>query len=249
VRWSSGNVSDDVSLAIDRVASAWSAADVEANLMAGGFGGPSLSPRSRVRAAGRARDRFGSARARDLELEYAIVDLGREKLVARFAGRPAVVAYNRGVLRQSLESLEGDRLLTAELVRPVTLRLEGVSLPHPRAPAVLLPAGWTREGLDAFTVPGLGPADAAALSSPEGDFTVSCRTFWWEKGTPPRELGPAGAYERRDERLGVSYRIEGLFVALGRGVVAFEVVAPESKGKLVEGLLPAWRSAEGSTRR
>src|SRR5262249_60475310 len=62
VRWSSGAVSDDVSLTIDRVASPWNAADVEAFLVGGGFGGAKLSPRSRARAGGRDSDRTGPAR-------------------------------------------------------------------------------------------------------------------------------------------------------------------------------------------
>ena len=260
LRWDSGSAPDEVSLVIDRVASPWSTADLEAHLLAGGFGAPRTVPRPQKRTAGRPRDRVGSARGREVELEYAVVDLGAEKVVARFLGPPAAVAYNRSVLRGALESLEADRLLTAEIATPLAVRLEHVSLSDPRAPQLVLPTDWTREGAAGSVPPALGEADAGAAGSPEGDFTVSCRALWWQtaavspedalgallrrRGIAPGS-GPGGAraYRLREDRLGVVYEIEGTFLPLGGGLLQMEVRAPEAKSALVQGVLPAWQEA------
>ncbi|HSB61695.1 MAG TPA: trypsin-like peptidase domain-containing protein, partial [Vicinamibacteria bacterium] len=241
VRWDSGGTADEVSLVIDRVASPWTAGDLEAYLLAGGFGGPRAAPRPRLRAAGRARDRFGSARGAEAGLEYAVLDLGREKLVARFAGPQAAVAYNRAAMHQALESLEADPLLSAEVAAPLAVRLEPVPVSHPRAPAVALPAGWTREGVYAPGTPGLPPPESGAAASPPGDFTVACRALWWEAArlSPPQ----ARTYRLREDRLGVAYEVEGLFLPLGSGLLQLEVQVPHDKLGFVQGLLPAWRTA------
>lgn len=241
LRWDSGSARGEVALAIDRVASPWSVEELEAHLLAGGFGGPRATPRPRHRAAGRARDRFGSARGAEAEIDYAVVDLGREKLVARFTGPPPAVAYNRAVLREALESLEGDRLLVAEVGAPLVVGLEAFALPHPRAPAIVLPAGWTREGASGTALSALRPAEAGAAASPPGDFTVACRALWWEAvGLAPGQGQP---YRRREDRLGVAYEIEGAYLAQGAGLLLLEVQAPQVKRSFVEGLLPVWRRA------
>ena len=48
-------------------------------------------------------------------MAYALVDLGREKLVARFVGPAEQVAFNESVLRESLTSIEAARLLVGQL--------------------------------------------------------------------------------------------------------------------------------------
>jgi hypothetical protein len=248
LRWDAGGAPEEVALVIDRVASPWSAADLEAHLLAGGFGGPRTVPRPRKRAAGRPRDRLGSARGGEAELEYAVVDLGGEKVIARFLGPSLVVAYNRSVLRRALESLEAERLLSAEVAAPLVVRLEGVSLPDPRAPAVVLPADWTREGASGSDPPVLPEADAGAAASPEGDFTVVCRALWWQTaGASPEQA--ARSYRLRENRLGVVYEVDGTFLPLGGGLLQLEVQAPEAKSRFVESVLPAWREAVAALRR
>jgi len=242
LRWDARGGPEEVTLVIERVASPWSAAELETHLLAGGFGGPRTVPRPRKRAGGRARDRFGSSRGGEAELEYAVVDLGAEKLVARFLGPPLAVAYNRSVLRRALESLEAERLLSAEVAAPLAVRLERVSLSDPRAPAVVLPADWTREGASGSSPPLLAAADAGAAASPEGDFTVACQALWWRTAAVPPEQ-TAGFYRRRENRLGVVYQVDGAFVALGRSLLQLEVQAPEAKSRFLEGVLPAWREA------
>jgi S1-C subfamily serine protease len=260
LRWDSGGGAEEVSLVVERVATPWTAAALEAHLLAGGFGGPLMAPRPRKRAASREHGRFGAARAPDLDLEYAVLDLGQEKLVARFAGSGLNVAYNRAALRGSLESLEADRLLTEEVGAPATVRPEPVALSHPRAPTVFLPAGWTREGAAGSVPPVLLEPDAGAAASPEGDFTVACRVLWWEATgvTPERaaaaragrrsrttraDPAAAGTYRLREERLGVAYDVDGAFWRTGAGLLQLEVGAPAAKAAFVADLLPALRAA------
>jgi hypothetical protein len=248
VRFVAGSASDDVSLAIDRVATPWSAADLEAFLLKGGFGSPAATPRPRKPAGRRVQDRFGSAQGTDAEIEYAVLDLGPEKVVARFTGPPALMAYNRSVLRASLESLQADRLRTAEVQSPVRAQFERVPLSPPGAPAVVLPAGWTREA--PYPVDGaLLPPDASIASSPEGDFTVICRALWWQAASMLGGEAPGTPYHRREDRLGVAYGIEGITLPVGEGLLQLEVQAPESKGSLVSWLLPSWREAVEPARR
>ena len=46
----------------------------------------------------------------DVRMQYGILELGAEKLVARYVGSAEQLAYNESVLRESLLSLEGQRL-------------------------------------------------------------------------------------------------------------------------------------------
>ena len=45
------------------------------------------------------------------------MDLGAEKLVARYVGTPEQLAFNASVLRESLTSLEGSRFLAGGIER------------------------------------------------------------------------------------------------------------------------------------
>jgi hypothetical protein len=69
-------------------------------------------------------------------MEYAVLDLGPEKLVARFVGPTAAMAFNASVVRASLASLEGRRLLGTNL-DPVE------QLEWPTGDALL--AAWARQ--------------------------------------------------------------------------------------------------------
>jgi hypothetical protein len=43
------------------------------------------------------------------QMAYGVLDLGREKIVARYVGPIEQMAFNESVLRQSLASIEGER--------------------------------------------------------------------------------------------------------------------------------------------
>ncbi len=182
-----------------------------------------------------------------LRMEYAILDLGREKLVARYVGPPALVAFNRSVIRDSLRSLEADPLLTAELRSAPRVALEPAAFPQPGSPAFVLPAGWTREATPPRRCRSLGRPDAFLAGSPEGDFTVALRAAWWRQGAIPGAscswtAGSRGAssYALPGERMGAPLSTEGTFVARDGGLWQLEVEAPPGKLPYVADLFRAW---------
>lgn len=188
---------------------------------------------------------------------YAILDLGKEKIVAAYLGPPAQVAFNRGALEGWLASVEADPLLFRELASPVTAGFEVAALPHPSAPPLALPHGWYREPLDSSSCAQWPPPDAALLASPEGDFTVALRGAWWRAtGATAAQAATActgrkgaeesATYTMNRTRLGVTYAVQGLFVRTGEGLLQLEAWAPRAKAGHVRDLFAAWtRAVEG----
>ncbi len=84
----------------------------------------------------------GSGRA--FRVEYAIVDRGKEKVVARYLGPADAIAFNLGLIRRSLGSLEAARILVEAKALPSAETLETVSFPEGEG-RILAPAGWSRE--------------------------------------------------------------------------------------------------------
>lgn len=195
----------------------------------------------------------GTSTAGPSEVGYAILDLGKEKVLAGYVGPAAQVAFNRAALSDWLTSLEADPLLTREVAAPVAAALEPATLPG--APALAMPQAWYREPTEP-TPCGLLPApDAVLLASPEGDFTVSLRAAWWRSpGASPMQAaracagrrGPpetAPSYALDHARLGITYSIAGLFLPVGEGILQLEVSTPRSKQPYVRDLLAAWLEA------
>lgn len=263
VEW--GAPPSEVGLVIDRVATPLGLAELEPLLLSGrAFPGfvsstPGTARRSRIGGqpalVGSARGTSGSARESvALEMEYAVVDMGPEKVLARYVGPENQVAFNRSVLRGSLQSLEADALLTAELRAAVAPAFEPAPLPRPGAPAVPMPRAWWRDERPLVACRGLPPADSALSASPEGDFTVSVRAAWWRAAgldaeqavaacAWPRGLGGPGSYALRHDRLAVPYVVQGVFVARADGLLRLEVESPVTKQALVADLFQAWVTA------
>ncbi len=261
---SSGGSGDEV-LRVDRVSSPLGLPALELLLLSGkAFESFSASPKVPSRAAsfgelhglmGWARAETGDGGGRDIE--YALVDLGREKLVARYVGPSPQMAFNRGLLRSSLRSVEAERLLTAEVSAPLPPAFERVALDAPPAPEIQLPARWIREPETGSRLRGLPVPDAAISASPEGDFTVSFRVSWWRsRRVTPEDAattrsaqrgsrGP-GWYAISGDRLGVSYSVEGVFLALGDGLFQLEVVSPSAKRPFLQDLFAAWVKGFGA---
>ncbi len=189
----------------------------------------------------------GSARdGAQVAMAYALVDLGREKLVARFVGPAEQVAFNESVLRESLTSIDAGRLLVGQLDAVDKLEWQAASAER-RVP---VPAGW-------FVEPG-APSPCTGLSNPVGagtavpvrDFTVALRVAVWPGAIVPEataakcssDPGSPGtsSYTTRTEWLGASYIVEGVFVRAGAQVLQLEVVSPEARGVYARALLAAW---------
>jgi trypsin-like peptidase len=263
VEW--GTPPAEVGLVVERVATPLALADLEMLLLSGqGFSGFVSSTQGnarRARMAGRSAlvgsSRGSSASSTEsaaLDMEYAIVDVGAEKVVARYLGPQDQMAFNRSVFRGSLESLEADPLLTAELRATVTPAFERATLPQPGAPAVLMPRAWWQEQRPLLPCRGLPPADSALSGSPEGDFTVSVRATWWrgvdlsaEQATAacawPRGTSGADSYAFRHQRLAMTYAVQGVFLSGADGLLRLEVESPSPKQPLVDDLFHAWVKA------
>lgn len=262
---------DGVTLRVDRVFSPWGLTQIEQVLVTTQmFERISLSP-----AAGESRSRLpkpglllgGASGAReeqgsqgslalptgpqDIRMEYAVLDLGDEKLVARYFGPTEQVKFNQGVLRESLISLAGDRLIAADVI--TTDRIQwGPPATYRGQQLWPMPSGWIAEISDSAPCAGLpSPAVASAVIGPH-DFTLSLRATAWVTGDVSPETAAAAcstrrgslgaaSYASREQFLGVSYSIEGVFLQIGpQHLVRLEVLAREQQRAGARALLAAW---------
>ena len=184
-------------------------------------------------------------------MDYAVLDLGSEKLVARYVGPAEWMAFNESVLHESLVSLQGQRLLVKELV-PVE-KLEWSTPPATNGLSVLpVPAGWTVQPGRPMPCPGLPQPSTVTSASPISDFTVVLRAAVWSAGDVAPDTAASAcssrrgaldgaSYTSRSDWLGVSYVLEGAFARLGpRQVVQLEVLSTEQRTAFTRALLAAW---------
>lgn len=244
-----------VSARVERVATPWNVPSLEEVMLQGKTGfvpGPASSVRRVER--GRPPRVFGSGagstpEGRKFRVEYALLDLGREKIVARFAGPPDDMAFNLGLIRRALEGLEATPLLTDEIRAPLRVAFEPVAYPGAAAGGVPLPAGWNPEPAVLSSVCGeLPPPETGLAASPPGDFTVVFRALRWGSSAMAAtqwaracEAPPGGTrYAHRSERLGVVVATLGAIVSRGEDVVLLEGEAPEAKLPFVREAFERW---------
>ena len=248
----------DIALRIDRVATPLTleqlrdtllqSRTLEQFLATSTLAAPGPSGRPRLVGSATGRDPFTRT---ELGLAYAIVGLAHERIVARYIGPLETIAYNRGVLLESLAGLDVAALRTAPLRQAPALEWVATPLASPGAPQVTLPAGWPAERGAPWACNGLPAPHATLSASPPGDFTVSLRVAWWAQdlgaaraatacATLPQGATP-NAYATATDWLGVRYEAEGVFVDLGdNGMMQIEVGAPASTMPMVRGLLNGW---------
>jgi S1-C subfamily serine protease len=215
-------------------------------------------------AAGKPASLTGSADGTDqagrrFRVEYAIVDLGKEKIVARYLGPADAVAFNLGLIRRSLDSLEAARVLVDVPVRPPatgTPALVVADFPEGEG-QVLAPAGWSREPEAQSACGRLPPPDNGLSASPPQDYTLVLRALRWttvgpELGRAVNACGQGGGrraglsatgqagYAERFERLGVPIEIRGVLVPRGPETLLLELEAPVAKLPIVEVLYDRW---------
>jgi len=199
------------------------------------------------------------ATGRAFRVEYAIVDRAEEKVIARFLGPADAVAFNLGLIRRSLESLEAAQMLMSIPPRPPvapTPALESVSFPEGEG-RVLAPAGWPREPAASSACGRLPQPENGLAASHPSDFTLVLRALRWTTGGTGLDeavracgqgRGPgAGAsaadeprYARRFERLGVPIEVRARLVQRGAESLLLELEAPVAKLPIVEGLYDRW---------
>ena len=186
----------------------------------------------------------------DARMIFAIVDLGREKLVGRFVGSAEQVAFNESVLRASLISLEGRPLIAGGDVAPPTnwsiaTTLDGQGL-------VPFPAGWVLEPSAPTSCRGLAAFNAQGAAALPQDFTILLRVGVWNASTATPEQAAAACSSRRGslgtssyvlraDWMGVSYTIEGVFVRAGaQRMLQMEMLSTDAKATSARALFAEW---------
>jgi hypothetical protein len=176
------------------------------------------------------------------EVSYAVLDLGKEKVVAAYTGPEVQAAFNRSVLDGWLASVEADPMLTAEVRARLPTALERVALgsgaqmmmppagpgsrkrrrpaaawPPPRPCCKPRPRATSRSRCArlAFGVRGQSPEQAA------DGLRLAAR------GRAARLLRPAFRADGRD------LRDRGHVRAAGDGLLQLEMVAPVAKEPFV----------------
>jgi hypothetical protein len=181
---------------------------------------------------------------------YGVTEVGGEKLIARYLGPEEQLAYNESILRDSLLSIDGQRM-TGGTLGPVE-KIEWVAAPASSGQtSVPFPVGWVFEPTAPTICPGLPPAGVVTTMYPSGDVTLALRSAVWddtiiEPGAAANACssrrGTAGeySYSLRAEWLGVAYSIDGLFVRVGSRHLQLEVISPEQRSAAARTLLAAW---------
>jgi S1-C subfamily serine protease len=178
----------------------------------------------------------------EMRLQYGILELGPEKLIARYVGSMEQLAYNESVLRNSLLSIDGQRLMTGELT---SAEVEWDRGPLP------MPVGWIGEPSAPSACAALPRFAGVFAAYPAHDVTLALRRATWDDEAVSTQEASAScssrrgslgdsSYARRVDWLGVSYAIEGIFVRVGARLVQLEVIAPERRATLARALLSAW---------
>jgi len=267
LRLDTGDSGGEISVRVERVVTPWSTAELEEALLQGkalpGFvPSPAVSRRrwERDRPPGVLGSAVGTAPdGRRFRIEYAILDLGREKVVAGFVAPPDDIAFNLSLVRGSLLGLEAERLLTREVRGPLKVAFELVPYPGATAGAVPLPAGWISEPTMSASCEKAGGAEAGLAASPPGDFTVVLRALVFDRSAITSERlarecggqpGPGPLSARRSRRLGADVVTRGIVLTSGEAVLLLEAEAPEAKSAFVRELFDAWilQVPEGAAR-
>jgi len=235
-----------VAFASDRVFTPWDVSRLEAALLSGeAFGSFRATGAQKSQTLSGGRLVFGSATGQEAEggleakIEYAILENGPEKVVLRYIGSAEAVAYNRSVLKESLQSVGVVSLLGSPVdgpLAPARISWEPVDLPIPSAPSVIFPRGWDEESSAPFPCRGLPAIDSAMAASPPGDFRISLRAAWWGVGADSASAARAcseragrhgpSSYAYAVEYLGVRYAVSGAFTESGEGLLQLEAVSP-----------------------
>jgi hypothetical protein len=178
-----------------------------------------------------------------------VVGVGEEALLARWIGDADAVAFNRGALRRSLESIEAEPLsdpaarLAPDLV-PARLRA-GPELP------LLAPRDWLAEPVPLAPCDGLRDPNAGLGWRWPGDFRVVVRLLWWRQpqgsstdaasncSDRASGLGP-GSWSVGGDWLGAAWVREGLFLEHAGGLLLLDVETPLESAPLVQPVAAAW---------
>ena len=261
-----GEATDDyLTLHIDRIATTQPLEQIERALVSGGvferFRAMDMFRQSRARTENGRRILSGHVSGTDTEsdvqmkLIYAVIDVGREKVVARYIGSADTIAANRSLLQSSLDSLAASPLLTAEVTRVLKPSWDPSLLSAGDGVTIATAAGWiTETGQPWPCAARLIPAPAAGLvMSPAGDFTIGLRASWHPGIVKDAMSVTAGVFVRtwclwRKLLLGpcrrVGHQLPGgrrlHHGAQPRRLAARDVIAPVAKARFVADVFGEW---------
>ena len=197
-RWAGGEIGE-IGFRAYRLATSWPAAGLEEVILGGGevpgfvpapaSAGRRQAPRKRAAVAlpaGEPPSVVASAAGTDpsgrpFRVEYAIVDRKKEKVVARYLGPADAVAFNLGLIRRSLESLEAAQMLLPIPPRPLVAGrpgFESVSFPGGRG-ASPGPGGLASGAGRSSPCGRLPPPENGLAASHPNDFTLVLRALRW----------------------------------------------------------------------
>jgi len=271
----------EIDFRVDRWETPWRASGLEEALLGGeavrGFipaaadAGPRVARERRAvegAVLGKPASLIGSGVGTDgsgrrFRVEYAIVDLTGEKVVARYLGPADAVAFNLGLLRRSLRSLSAGPLLVSLPLRSVAASRDAMLEPATFTNGeggVVVPRAWSREPANLAACEALPPADAGLLVRHPADYTLVLRALRWVAGAASMESalqscgalrpgsrqageGAAGAgpgYAFRVDRLGVPVAVRGVLVSRESETLLLELEAPMAKLPIVEELYAGW---------
>jgi hypothetical protein len=183
-------------------------------------------------------------------MDYAVMELGPEKLVARYVGPAEAMAFNESVLRESLLGLQGQRFAPADL--PPADKVTWSTMVDAAGRGVLpVPAGWVLEPGRPGPCRGMPAPSMVASAFPAHDASVVVRAAVWPAEVEPdaaaracsSRRGSLGAssYASTTAWLGMSYVIEGAFTRMGSSqVVQLEILATEPRSAFARALLGIW---------
>jgi hypothetical protein len=271
----------EIDFRVDRWATPWPASGLEEALLGGeavrGFVPAAASPGPRIARDRRAAEALATGRSASLigsgigtdrsgrrfRVEYAIVDLGGEKVVARYLGSADALAFNIGLVRRSLRSLEAAPLLATLPLRSLAGASGSVLEPATFTNGeggVVVPRAWSREPATEAACEALPPADAGLLVRHPSDYTLVLRALRWGSGgaslarvladcgarrsgsrqTAEGADGAGPAYAFLVDRLGVKVAVRGQLVERGGETLLLELEAPITKLPIVEELYASW---------
>jgi len=256
-RVDTGGESEPILLRVDRVLSPWAATRLAATLT----DGEAFEPFS---ATGPPSQRIVESRGRSLllgrvtgtlrglgpvRIEYAVIELGPEKIVARYIAAPHQVAFAASALRASLKSLEAQSLRPAG--REAAVRPSWTARAAPRRnplDRVAAPEGWVEEPVAPYRCVGVPVPSDGVSQSPPNNFAFALRAGWIRGAGDATAAaaacggsGETGVYERQIDALGVRYLVIGQFVPLSSGeLLQMEGSAPVAEGAELRAAFSAW---------
>jgi S1-C subfamily serine protease len=220
----------------------------------------------RTRGPSGARVRLGSVGGetsdhRPFRVEYAVLALKGEAVVARYLGDPDAIAFNLGLVRRSLRSLDAAPLRGAPPPVPRAPGWRGhgggggrAAFPTGEAAGVPVPADWAVEPAEDADWPsclGSTPAGTGVAARSPADYAVVLRAWRLPApaaADPEQALAVCGTF-RRYERLGIVYDVGDRVVRRPGDTLLLELEGPSAARLPLEGVLDRWAEAVAASSR